>query len=185
MVEFLEEGHLYINSKGIIIPSVSDLVSFAHPNTYKGIDPSILRKKALYGTRVHEVLEQYDNGLLKLEDVEEGNVKSSLENYMFLKAQYKIEPKSQEVIVDYQERYAGRYDKLDANDILWDVKTTYSKKIPQWECQLGLYYLALGKEKDIGNVIWLPKGRDGEIVKIKPWNKEKCIKLLEEYEKTR
>lgn len=184
MIEYIEDGHLYINSKGVIIPSVSSLVSFAFPNSYKGVDPYVLKKKAEYGSTLHEILERYDNGEKDIiDEITDENLKQALETYIVLKKEYKINPVSQEEIIDFDERYAGRYDKLDANGILWDVKTTCKKLIEKWECQLGLYYLALGKNKKIANVIWLPKKKKGEVVKIKPWSKKKCLELLEEYEK--
>jgi len=187
MVKFIEDGHYYVNSKGIIIPSVSDLVSFHFPNTYANVSQSVLDAAAEYGTFVHELLEQYDNGELDVEKLQysqiDPNAKSSVAQYAELKKKYTIYPKSQEVIVDYHERYAGRYDKLDNSNILWDVKTTSKKYEDKWACQLGYYYLALGYEKEVAYVIWLPKKQKGDVVMIKPWTKEECEKGLVEYEK--
>jgi hypothetical protein len=187
MVKFVENGHYYVNSKGVIIPSVSDLVSFHFPNTYDKIPKSVLDAAAEYGTFVHELLEQYDNGELDVEKLQyshiDPNAKSSVKQYAELKKKYTIYPKSQEVIVDYHERYAGRYDKLDNANILWDVKTTSKKYEDKWACQLGYYYLALGYEKEVAYVIWLPKKEKGEIILIKPWTNEECEKGLAEYEK--
>lgn len=186
MVKFVENGHYYVNSKGIIIPSVSDLVSFHFPNTYDKIPKSVLETAAEYGTFVHELLEQYDNDELDVEKLQysqiDPNAKSSVKQYAELKKKYTIYPKSQEVIVDYQERYAGRYDKLDNANILWDVKTTSKKYEDKWACQLGYYYLALGYEKEVAYVIWLPKKEKGEVVMIKPWTNEECEKGLCAYE---
>lgn len=187
MVEYLDNGHLYINSKGVIIPSVSQLVSFAFPNSYKGVPEDILRRKAMYGTELHEILEKYDNGELNLDEFmfsqEDPNLKSSLQDYIELKEKYKINPVSQEQIISYKERFAGRYDKLDANGYLWDVKSTVKENLEKWACQLGLYYLALGIEKKYAYIIYLPKGKKGKVIMIEPWSKSKCLKLLRDYEK--
>ena len=187
MVEFVESGHYYVNSKGIIMPSVSDLVEYHFQDTYKDIPKHILEAKAIYGTWLHELLEMYDNGELDMEQFQyskfDPNLKASVNQYIELKKKYMIYPKSQEIIINYQERYAGRYDKLDKQKILWDVKSTSKKYEEKWACQLGYYYLALGLEKEVGYVIWLPKKAKGEVVMIKPWSNEICKKGLEDYEK--
>lgn len=186
MVKFIDDGHYYVNSKGIIIPSVSDLVDFHFPNTYKGIPEHVLQAKADYGTQLHELLERYDDGDLDLEKFHfsriDPNIKASVNQYAEMKKKYMIYPTKQEQIVDYQERYAGRYDKLDKQNILWDVKTTSKKYEDKWACQLGYYYLALGKKKDVGYVIWLPKKELGEVVMIKPWTFDECLDGLAKYE---
>lgn len=186
-IEFIEDGHYYINVYGIIIPSVSDIVEFLFPNTYKGISKHVLNAKAEYGTQLHELLEKYDNGDLNLENLHyskiDPNLKASVNQYAELKKKYMIYPTSQEQIVDYKQRYAGRYDKLDKQNILWDVKTTSKKYEDKWACQLGFYYLALGLEKEVGYVIWLPKSAKGEVVLIKPWDNAQCLEALNKYEK--
>lgn len=186
MVKFIDDGHYYVNSKGIIIPSVSDLVDFHFPNTYKGIPEHVLQAKAEYGTQLHELLERYDDGDLDLKKFHfsriDPNLKASVNQYAEMKKKYMIYPTKQEQIVDYQERYAGRYDKLDKQNILWDVKTTSKKYEDKWACQLGYYYLALGKKKDVGYVIWLPKKELGEVVMIKPWTFDECLDGLAKYE---
>lgn len=187
MIKFVEDGHYYVNSKGIIIPSVSDIVDFLFPNTYRHIPKHILEAKAEYGTQLHELLERYDNDDLDVENLQyskiDPNLKASVKQYVELKKKYMIYPKTQEQIITYQERFGGRYDKLDAQKILWDVKSTSQKYENKWACQLGYYYLGLGIEKEIGYVIWLPKKEKGEVISITPWTNEQCINGLVEYEK--
>lgn len=186
MVKFVEDGHYYVNSKGIIIPSVTDLVDFHFKGTYDNVPEHILKAKAEYGTLLHELLEKYDNGDLDPEKLQfsqiDPNLKSSVKQYVDMKKKYMIYPKSQEQIVSFKERYAGRYDKLDGSKILWDVKTTSKKYEDKWSCQLGYYYLALGLEKEVAYVIWLPKNKKGEVVLIKPWTNEQCLRGLADYE---
>lgn len=187
MVKFIEDGHYYINSKGVIIPSVSDLVDYHFNGTYANVPQHILEAAAKYGTQLHALLEEYDNGDLNVEHLHfsklDPNLKNGVDTYIELKKKYMIYPKSQEVIIDYKERYAGRYDKLDAQNILWDVKTTSKKYVDKWACQLGYYYLALGLQKEVAYVIWLPKKDVGEVILIEPWSNKKCLEGLEEYEK--
>jgi hypothetical protein len=187
MVKFIEDGHYYINSKGVIIPSVSDLVDYHFNGTYANVPPHILETAAKYGTHLHALLEEYDNGDLNVEHLHfsklDPNLKNGVDTYIELKKKYMIYPKSQEVIIDYKERYAGRYDKLDAQNILWDVKTTSKKYVDKWACQLGYYYLALGIQKEVAYVIWLPKKDVGEVILVEPWSNKKCLEGLEEYEK--
>ena len=187
MIEFIEDGHYYINSKGIIIPSVSDLVDYHFNGTYANVPKVVLEAAAKYGTQLHALLEAYDNGELNVEQLHfsklDPNLKAGVDNYVELKKKYMIYPKTQEKIISYQERYAGRYDKLDAQNTLWDVKTTSKKYLDKWACQLGYYYLALGIEKEVGYVIWLPKNNKAEVILIEPWNKQRCIDGLEDYEK--
>lgn len=187
MIKFIENGHYYVNSKGVIIPSVSDLVDFHFEGTYQNVPDYILEAAADYGTKLHALLEDYDNGDLNIEHLHyskiDPNLKHGVDTYLELKKKYMIYPKSQEIIINYQERYAGRYDKLDAQNILWDVKTTSKKYISKWECQIGYYYLALGVEKEVGYVIWLPKRSKGEVIMIHPWAKQQCLDGLKAYEK--
>lgn len=186
MIEFIEKSHTYINSKGIIIPSVSDLVEFAIPGTYANIPQSVLDKACEYGTMVHEILEEYDLGHIETAyemAIGDDNMLDALSNYADLKKKWLIYPKSQEQIISYKERYAGRYDKLDETNVLWDVKTNSKPMQDKWAIQLGLYYLALGLDKEYGYVIWLPKKKKAQVLQIKVMTNEECIKLLEEYEK--
>lgn len=187
MVKFIDIGHIYVNSKGIVIPSVSDLVDFHFQGTYKNVPDHILEAAADYGTKMHSLLEDYDNGDLNLEHLNlsqiDPNLKLGVKQYAELKSKYMIYPKSQEVIVDYKERYAGRYDKLDQQNFLWDVKTTSKKYEDKWACQLGYYYLALGIQKDVGYVIWIPKKEKAQVIMITPWDKQRCLDGLEAYEK--
>ena len=41
MIEFIEDGHIYLMD-GVIIPSVSEILHFIFPNKYAGIDKRIL-----------------------------------------------------------------------------------------------------------------------------------------------
>ena len=59
MVTYLDRGHYYLNSKGIIIPSVSKLINFELGNEYANVPPEVLQKAADYGTRIHKAIQGY------------------------------------------------------------------------------------------------------------------------------
>lgn len=183
-VEYIEEGHLYLNSKGIIIPSVSQLINFQLGNEYKDVPHWILKKAADYGTKIHAMIQEYEKNPeidLTPYDMDDWRV---LMDYDRLKKQVGWVVNSMEQIVDYQERYAGRYDMFCCDGYMYDIKTTSKLMIDHLEIQLGLYYLALGLEEDKGYCIWLPKNDLVQRVEIKPWTNAQCIDLLERYEKS-
>ena len=59
MVTYLDRGHYYLNSKGIIIPSVSKLINFELGNEYANVPPEVLQKAEDYGTRIHKAIHDY------------------------------------------------------------------------------------------------------------------------------
>lgn len=189
MVTYIEQGHLYLNSKGIIIPSVSQLINFELGNEYKEVPPWILKKAADYGTKIHAMIQDFeaDGNEMDLMPYEKAEL-DILWDYVRLKKQLGFCVNSMEQIIDYEERYAGRYDMLcidESGAVMYDIKTTSKVMTEHLEIQLGLYYLALGIEKDYGYCLWLPKNDLVQRVKIKPWSNAKCIDLLERYERSK
>lgn len=183
MVEYIDSAHIYLNDKGVIIPSVSQLIDFELGNEYKDVPPFILQKAAEYGTRIHDMIQKYEeNEELSLNPYSDKEVQV-LKDYIQLKKQCDWKVKSMEQIVDYQGRYAGRYDML-CEDGIYDIKTTSKLMVDHLEIQLGLYMLAMGLENIKAYCLWLPKNNLVQRVEIKPWTKEQCIDLLERYERT-
>ena len=186
MVTYLDEGHLYLNSKGIIIPSVSKLINFELGNEYGSVPPEVLQKAADYGTRIHKAIQDYEELCVEdiplgfLEDVTELRV---LQMYIRLKKQCGFVVNSMEQIIDYQERYAGRYDMFCCDGCIYDIKTTSKVMMDHLEWQIGLYYLAMGLEKDIGYCIWLPKRDIPQLIEVEAKSNAECLDLLERYEK--
>lgn len=187
-IKFLEESHTYINSYGIVIPSVSTLIKFKYPELYKDIPKHILQNAATYGSKLHSLIEKMGKGETNIFEINEmninPNIKTSCEEAIRIFREYNLHIKSQEQIVNFEERYAGTYDILTTVDFLIDIKTTAQVHYEQLEWQLGLYYLALGIEKEIGYCLWLPKGKCGDLIVIHPHTNKECLELLEEYEKT-
>lgn len=185
VVEFVEDTHVYLIN-GVIVPSVSRLVSFAlGGQQYKGVPKSILLSKAQYGTQVHDLIQRYEEGLIKDNEIDFLTIdpmqKVSLKQYIKLKNKYFIYPQSMEQIVHYKEKFAGRYDIFDG-EYIWDIKTTSKIHEHALEWQLGLYQLCIGKPKEYGYCIWLPKGDVGQVKQIKIKSFKECEELISKYE---
>ena len=185
MIEFIENGHVYLNSWGIIVPSVSQLVQFATGDDYSQIPKHILEKACEFGTDIHNAIELF---FKENKDTEFSDPYKNLAYNEFkrLYSEFISEPIC-EVNVDYNERYCGRIDCLN-NDLLIDYKTNSKLNIPHLEWQMGFYKLALeskGQKINKCKCLWLPKRKSGQWVDITPKSKEECLRILEEYENQR
>ena len=186
-VEFIEDGHIYLNGDGVIIPSVSELIRFKFPDQYKGVPEKVLKAKARYGSKAHDYIERFVNKEFTIDELRERNIdpdyKLAVEQFEYHRKNWAFQVKSMEEIVTYKGRYAGKYDILTIDDLLIDLKTT-SEIHEEWlSWQLGLYYTCLGINRDFGYVLWLPKGKMGEVRQINVKTHDECIELLEDYEK--
>ena len=185
-IEYIDEGHIYLNDKGVIIPSCSDLIKFQYPDAYANIPERILKQKASYGSKVHDYVERLVHDEFSLIDIKtkriDPNIKIALEQFELLRKSWAFVIKDMEQIVSYQGRYAGRYDMRTIDDYLIDIKTTTEIHEDWLSYQLGLYQLCLGLDKNVGYCMWLPKGKAGKVVAITPKSKEECLRLLERYE---
>ena len=188
MVEFIEDGHIYLVD-GIIIPSVSDILNFIFPNKYSNVPRQILNSKAEYGSRVHEAIECLEKGetLPQLNYLQE----ASLEQWKKLKSENKIEVIEQEKMVNYGSHYCGRFDMIaNVNGAysLCDIKTTAKLDKESLSWQLSFYALAHNPDKyetefEKFYAIWLPKREIGEVVEIERKTKEELLEKLKEFEK--
>lgn len=180
MVEFIEEGHIYLKD-GIIIPSVSEILRYIFPNKYDGIPKCVLDKKAEYGTKVHYAIECIE----KNEEMPVLNIyqEISIKQYKKIKEENKIEVLNQEQIISYKMEYAGRLDMIALvknKFCLVDIKTTAKLDEEFLSWQLSLYELAYGKKFDKLYCLWLPKNGLGKLVEIKRISKKEIEKKLKE-----
>lgn len=192
MIEYIEQEHLYLY-EGMIIPSVTQILDFIFPNKYSNIPAEILRNKADYGTKVHELIEILDQEqtfvnepIIELKKVYKFNyiIEESLKQYLKLKKEHEIEITSQEQIVCYKGLYAGRFDKegkVNRESALLDIKTTTELDIEYLSWQLSYYELASGKKYDKLYAIWLPKKNLGKLVEIERKPKKELLRVLKEY----
>lgn len=198
-ITFLEEQHIYLVG-GVITPSVSEILHFIFPDKYKGVDKRILNRKAEYGTKIHESIEMYEANIKTMAVEEAFDVtvqaqdltyiqEASLRQYVKLKRENLLQVLSQELMIQYEGKYAGRFDMIadiNGNVCLCDIKTTAELDEEYLSYQLSYYELAIGKNFDKLYAIWLPKKGLGVLKEIKRKPKklliEKLNKFLEEYE---
>ncbi len=198
---FLEDGHIYLSENGVIIPSVSEILHFIFPDKYKSIPEYILNKKADYGEVIHKSVEMYEHNLkvvqkdeafdittvaLDLNDVQQ----FSLKQYLRLKEKYNIKVQMQEMMLNYKDIYAGRFDMIaTVKDFysLCDIKTTaeLDKEYLSW--QLSLYELAYRymyhtPQFDKLYAIWLPRKGYGELVEIERKSYKEILDVLKKFQ---
>lgn len=193
-ITFLEEPHIYLVG-GVITPSVSEILHYIFPDKYKGVNRKILNKKAEYGTTIHESIEMYEANIKTMSLKEAFDVviqakelsyiqEASLRQYLKLKTRYNIEVLEQEMMIQYEKKYAGRFDMVaNVNGALslCDIKTTAELDEEYLSYQLSYYEMAMGKKFDKLYAIWLPKKDIGQVVEIKRKPREVLIKKLNEF----
>ena len=182
VLEYDDETHTYYVD-GVIVPSVTQVIKFVYPSTYKDIDPSILERARKLGVKMHKDIEDYENGL-QVEHSEE------LDSYVKLKSFIKWKVEHSEIpIIIYNKGNplcAGRIDQIINIADEWyvnDLKRTSEVHYKNLTLQLSLY--AIGYEQCYGKSI---KGgycshlkKDvGEFISIK-LDKNKAIEKVLEY----
>lgn len=190
MIEFIEEGHLYLKD-GVLLPSVSEILHFIFPNKYKGVDQLVLNKKAEYGSTIHEVIECFEQrkDLPELDIIQE----FSLNQYLRLKGKFKIGVIAQEQIINYKDDYAGRFDmiaKVNNELSLCDIKTTavLDKEYLSWQLsfyELAYMYMNATPKFERLYAIWLPKRGYGELVEIERKSISELLKVLKKFKESR
>ena len=194
MITFLDEPHIYLVD-GIITPSVSEILHFIFPDKYKGVDKRILNRKAEYGTTIHESIEMYEANIQTMQLEDAFNVviqakdlnyiqEASLRQYVKLKREKKLMVLEQEQMIQYQRKYAGRFDMIaNVNGALslCDIKTTAQLDEEYLSWQLSYYELAMGKTFDKLYAIWLPKKGLGVLKEVERKPKELLLKKLNEF----
>ena len=185
-IEYIDETHTYLNSKGIIIPSVSALVGFKFKDQYKDIPESVLKKKARYGSKVHEYIERFVKKEFTLEELQkkriDPDVKLAVEEFERCRKMWCFFIKDVERMVDWNERYAGRLDLLTEDNYVIDIKTTQELHTDWLRYQLSLYAMALGIKQDFHYAMWLAKGKMGKVITIPTVPEEELRSLVKEYE---
>lgn len=194
MIEFIEEPHIYLVD-GVITPSVSEILHYIFPDKYKGVNRRILNKKAEYGTMIHEAIEMYEANIKTMSNEEAFDVtiqakelnyiqEASIRQYLKLKARHNIDVLEQEKMIQFEKKYAGRFDmiaKIGDDICLCDIKTTAELDEEYLSYQLSYYELAMGETYNKLYAIWLPKKGLGVLKEIKRKPREVLIKKLDEF----
>lgn len=192
-IEFLEEEHIYLVD-GVITPSVTTLIhEIWLPQMYNGINKAVLKNAASYGTKVHNMIEQWNNTKEEPQDLEKKSYERlALRRYQALQEQHGIIAEMQETPVAYvkdgKALYAGKFDfygLVDGKKTLMDNKTT-SKYYPKYlSLQLTLYKMALEQTCNVEveqlACMFLPKKAYGNLFIVDEMNGEQLIKDIEIY----
>ena len=189
MIEFIEEGHIYLKD-GVIVPSVSEILHFIFPDKYKNVDEQTLQKKAVYGSKVHEAIECLEQGKT-LPELDE-NQEFSIRQWQYLKEKYNINVIIQEKMIHYLGEYAGRFDmvaKVNGYLSLCDIKTTATLDKEYLSWQLSFYELAnesmYHTRFDKLYAIWLPKRNVGQLVEIERKSRNELLDVLKKFKESR
>lgn len=183
MVEFIEEGHIYLVD-GVIVPSVTQILHKVFPEKYEGIPKEVLDAKANYGTDVHKYIEIINKkkpkrplAYIKKYCNPDMYQEESIRQYLEILKEYNIEILESEKIVTYKDLYAGTLDiKATVNGKLAiiDIKTT-AELDKAWVSWQNSYYELADEPVEELYVLWLPKGHLGKLEKLERIDKEKLL----------
>ena len=140
-LEYIDGMHLYVLD-GIIVPSITGILSKKFGRKYDGVDRAVLQRAADAGTAVHEAIEK----LCKTGEVTD---LPEVKNFLWLQKQYEFSVVDNEVPVilsiDGKPCAAGRLDMvllMDGESGLADIKRTSVLDKEYVAYQLNLYRIA-------------------------------------------
>jgi hypothetical protein len=183
-LEYDDESHTYIVD-GVIVPSVTQIISAKFGNKYAGVDRSTLERAASRGTAIHKAIEDFcktgkDDGT------------KELHNFNFLMTYYEarvVENEIPIIIINGDTPIAaGRLDLLlDINGdyAIADIKTTATLDKDYLTYQLNLYRLGYSQSYGIlaGELYGVHLKNDKrKLVKI-PVNEGIAWEIIDEYER--
>ncbi len=188
-MEFIESKHLYLNDYGIIIPSVTQVISANIGSGYDDVPASILAAKAEYGTNIHKLIEKYHK-----EDIV--SPRNNLEKASLM-AYKRVEKKLPKVVVSekivmFEQRLAGTIDLVYEDGTIGDIKTYATvdeHQLLKLKWQLSLYALCLyGRDNYnsnmINHLIHLPKQMNYSSRDIEMFTLDECLEFLDRYEQS-
>lgn len=192
-VTFYPEHHIY-EVNGRQVPSITTLLSDFYGDSYKNVNPSLLKRSADYGTAVHAELQNYIDKRLNHIDI--NPIKTDyqeVENYFnFTEPIYKIKPiMTEKVVVLYDTQNspcaAGRFDLLcTVGDklTLADFKTTSSIHRKLVTAQLNLYLKAakesgyLKEDEDVQLGVIHLSGSTSRFIPIPILGENYCLQFI-------
>ena len=146
-LEYYDDSHTYLID-GLIVPSVTEILSVKFGKKYADIPDAILRERAAEGTRVHEAIE-------KLCKTGETTDLPEVKNFLFLKKAFRFDVVNNEVPVmlfHHDEPIAcGRLDLvIETKEGLGiaDIKRTSVLDRDYLFYQLNLYRIAYQQSYD-------------------------------------
>lgn len=186
IIEFIESAHCYV-CDGIIVPSVTGIVSIAFEQKFK-VNKKTLEVAGKLGTKMHKEIEMYEKTGLESNSIE-------FKNYLFLKEKYGFKNIANELIVLYEEdgivKYIGTLDQLIEMDNklgINDFKRVSCFDRKKVEMQLTLY--AIAYEQSYGKKIEFIAGTHLKNEKRKFYdnlvrNDKKALGLVKKFYKKR
>lgn len=181
-LEFFPETHTYLY-EGLMLPSVSQILSVKYKNDYASVPPAVLNNAAKRGTAVHKAIENYNNS-----GYDDGS--EAVRNFKFLQKQYGFEVLDSELPLvlfkDDMPIACGRLDMtmlIDGQTGIADIKTVSALNKEKIAYQLNLYRIGLmqsyGVDAKFLKIIHL---RDGIRKFIdSPVNEDMAWEIIEEY----
>lgn len=181
-LEYYDETHTYLYD-GIILPSVTQILSFKYPNDYANVPKDILQRAGERGTAVHKSIEVfnrtgYDDGTQAVHD------------YRFLQNRYDFEVLDSELpLVLFDDEVPVACGRLDmtleiGNDVgIADIKTNATLNLEKVAYQLNLYRIGLKQSYNVdAQFLRIIHLRDGKRKFIEvPVDEEKAIELLKQF----
>lgn len=147
-LEYDDETHTYL-CDGVIIPSVTQVLSVRFGHKYDTIPPAVLKKAADRGTKVHKEIELWCKG--------QGEETTEVKHFKVLKRLWKFEVEENEIPIlitkNGEPVCAGRLDLILSFPELAvaDIKTTATLDKEYLGYQLNLY--RIGYEQCYGKEI--------------------------------
>lgn len=142
-LEFAEASHTYLLD-GIIVPSVTQVLSRMFPEEYARVSQETLAAAAERGTAVHKSIENYCKG--------QDDGTEAVWDFKRLQKRHGIEPLANEIPVIIDGRIAGRLDmiaEIDGETAVADIKTTATLNKEKLALQLNLYKIGAEQCMDI------------------------------------
>lgn len=182
----MEKEHIYLLDGWCVLPSVTQILHFKFKDMYKDVPDEVLKKASNFGTKVHKLTEQIDNG----EDIniDELPIYESFccKQHLKLNLKHNIEHiESERIVLNEELGYIGTLDKIayvNGLKSIIDKKCTskFNKDYVSWQNSMYLY--ALGdKEIEKSYCEWLKKGDIGKLEELYIVDYEEIKKLVKEY----
>ena len=141
-LEYFDDTHTYLYD-GLMLPSVTQILSVRYKNDYASIPPAVLNNAAQRGTAVHKAIENFN-----VSGYDDGS--EAVRNFKFLQKQYGFEVLDSELpIVIFKDDMpiaCGRLDMtmlIDGQTGIADIKTVSTLTKEKIAYQLNLYRIGL------------------------------------------
>lgn len=141
-LEYFDDTHTYLYD-GLMLPSVSQILSVKYKNDYASVPPAVLNNAAQRGTAVHKAIENFN-----VSGYDDGS--EAVRNFKFLQKQYGFEVLDSELPLvlfkDDMPIACGRLDMtmlMDGETGIADIKTVSSLNKEKIAYQLNLYRIGL------------------------------------------